>query len=122
VGVSETVKNLRNVAIILVIAAAVDLLPGGGRAAATFTAALWVAFGLGIALIGLRLYREHRVAIYSLGDAHRALFYGGIALGAFLWAGRVRMWQTSLGELLWWVLAGAVVYAAIEVVRRARSY
>jgi hypothetical protein len=120
--VSEGVKNLRNVAIILLIAAAVDLLPGGGTAARTFTAALWVLFGIGIAFIALRLYREHRVAIYSLGDAHRALLYGGIALGMFLWAGRVRMWQTSLGELAWWVLLGGVIYAAVEVVRRARAY
>ena len=32
------------------------------------------------------------------------------------------MWQTGLGELIWFVLIGAVVYALIAVVRRWRAY
>jgi hypothetical protein len=115
-------KNARNVAILLIVAAAVDFLPGGGRAASTITAALWVLFGLGIGLLGLRLYREHRVAIHSLGDTHRAFLYFGVALVVFLYAGKTRMWATSLGELVWWVLGAAAVYAFVEVYRRFRSY
>src|SRR5215469_9192301 len=82
-GAGEEMKALRNIAIILTIAAAVYLLPGGGRAANTFESALWAAFGVGIAYLGLRLYREHRVTLYSLGDRYRALFYGAIGLGVF---------------------------------------
>lgn len=118
----ERFKTARNIAILLVLAAAVDLLPGGGRAAATVTAALWVLFGVGIGFLGLRMYREHRVAIHSLGDHHRALLYGGLALVVFLYAGRGRMWMTSLGELVWWVLALGALYAFVEVFRRSRSY
>ncbi|HYM54859.1 MAG TPA: hypothetical protein VES97_05815 [Solirubrobacteraceae bacterium] len=118
----ERMKTLRNVAIVVAIAAAVYLLPGGGRGASTFEGALWAAFAVGIGYLGLRLYREHRVAVYSLGDRHRGLLYGGVALGVFLWLSRTRMWETGLGELGWWVLLGGVVYALLEVVRRARSY
>jgi hypothetical protein len=118
----ERFKNVRNVAILLLIAAAVDFLPGGGRAAATVTAALWVLFGLGIAFLGLRLYREHRVAIHSLGDTHRALLYGGIVLAVFLYAGQKRMWLTSIGKLGWFVLAGFAVYSFIEVYRHSRTF
>jgi hypothetical protein len=118
----ERLKHARNIAIILLVAAAVDLIPGGGRAADTFTAALWVLFGIGVSFLGLRLYREHRVAIYGLGDHHRALLYAGIALVVFLYAGQKRMWQTSFGELVWFVLAGMALYAFIEVYRRTRSY
>jgi len=32
------------------------------------------------------------------------------------------MWETSLGELVWFVLAGLVVYALMEVFRRSRAY
>ena len=64
----ERARTARNVAIVALIAAAVFVLPGGGRAANTFEAVLVVGFGAGIAYLGLRLYRENRVALYSLGD------------------------------------------------------
>jgi hypothetical protein len=80
----DRTKNARNIAIIVAIAAAVYLLPGGGRVASTFEAALWAAFGVGVAYFGLRMYRERRITLYGLGDRHRALLYGGVALAVFL--------------------------------------
>jgi hypothetical protein len=118
----DRMRNVRNIAIIVAIAAAVYLLPGGGRVASTFEAALWVAFGFGIAYLGLRMYREHRITLYSLGDRHRALLYGAVALGVFAYAARRRMWETGSGELLWFVLVGCVVYALVQVFRQSRSY
>ncbi len=112
----------RNVAILLAIAAAVYFVPGGGRAASTFEAALWVAFGLGLGYLGLRLYREHHIALHSLGDNHRALLYGAVALAVFAYVARVRMWQTGVGELAWFVLAGLVVYSLLVVYRHWRAY
>ena len=75
----EPLKTARNVAIVVAIAAAVYFLPGGGRAASTFEAVLLVAFGVGIAYLGVRMYRENRVAVHGLGDRHRALLYGALA-------------------------------------------
>ena len=118
----DGLKSTRNVAIVVLIAAAVYFLPGGGRAASTFEALLWVAFGAGIGYLGLRLYREHRVALHGLGDRHRGLLYGGVAGVVFAWAARSRMWQTGLGELAWFALAGVVVYALLEVYRHWRAY
>jgi hypothetical protein len=120
--VSEQLKTARNVAIVLAIAAAVYFIPGGGRVASTFEAALWVAFGLGLGYLGLRLYRENRVALYSLGDTHRALLYGAVALLVFEYLARVRMWQTGVGELGWFVLGGIAVYALMNVYRHWRAY
>jgi hypothetical protein len=119
---SEQLKMARNVAILLAIAAAVFFIPGGGRAANTFATALWVAFALGIGYVGLRFYREYRISLHSLGDYHRALFYGALALAIFEWVGRERMWLTSLGELAWFVLAGIIVYSLLVVYRQWRSY
>ena len=118
----DRAKTARNVAIVALIAAAVYFLPGGGRAASTFEALLLVAFGVGIGYLGLRFYREQRVAVYSLGDRSRALFYGALVLGVVALAARARMWQTGLGELVWFALAGIVVYALIAVYRSWRSY
>jgi hypothetical protein len=115
-------KTARNVAILLAIAAAVFFIPGGGRAARTFEAVLVTAFALGIGYLGLRSYREYRISLHSLGDYHRGLLYGAVALAMFEWVGYDRMWQTSLGELAWFVLAGIVVYALLTVYRQWRSY
>ncbi len=119
---SERLKMTRNVAILLAIAAAVHFIPGGGRAASTFEAVLQVAFGLAVGCFGLWMYREQRVSLHSLGDPHRALLYGSIALVVFLWVGRDRMWLTGVGELAWFVLAGIVVYSLLAVYRQYRSY
>ncbi len=115
-------QTARNVAIIVAIAAAVHFLPGGGRAASAFEGALWVAFGVGFGYLGLRLYREQRITIHGLGDRHRGLLYVGIALGVFLWAARVRMWHTGIGELAWFALLAFVGYSLLEVFRHSRTY
>jgi hypothetical protein len=137
VGVSSQLKTTLNVTIILAIAAAVYFIPGGGRAANTFEAALWVAFGLGFGLLGLRWYRENHIALFGLGDRHRGLLYGALALAVFLWAVRSRMWYAlqargvelaqvhrwdGFGEILWFVLAGLVVYSLMAVYRHWRAY
>lgn len=119
---SERLKMPLYVAIILAIAAAVYFIPGGGRAAVTFEAALWTVFGLGVGYLGLRMYREHHVALHSLGDRHRGLLYGAVALIVFEWAGRSRMWETGFGELAWFVLAGIAVYSLVAVYRQWRAY
>lgn len=114
--------TIRNIIIVLAIAAAVQLLPGGTRAADTFRSVLWTVFAVGIGYVGVRLYREHRISIYSLGSKHRAILYGALAAGALLLAGRARMWQTGGGEVVWFVLVGAVLYSLLLVYRFWRSY
>jgi len=118
----DRLKTTRNVAIVLLIAAAVYLLPSGGQAASTFEALLYIGFGVAIGYLGLRFYREYRVSLHGLGDRYRGLLYGAIAGGVLVWMSRVRMWRTGVGELLWFVLVGGIVYALIVVVRRWRAY
>lgn len=131
-------KTLRNVAIVVAIAAAVYFVPGGGRAASTFEAVVLVGFGVAAGYLGLRAYREHRVAVYSLGDRHRALLYGGVAVALFAWVARKHMWYEvktgaagelvqvhrwgGFGELVWFVLVAGVLYAAMEIYRHVRAY
>jgi len=118
----ERFKTARNIAIIALIAAAIFLIPGGGQAATTVGGVLQVAFGLAIAFIALRFYRERRVAIHGLGDRHRALLYGALAVAMMLALAKIRLWETGLGELVWFIVAGGVVYALIAVYRQWRAY
>ena len=115
-------RTARNVAIVALIAAAVFLLPGGGRAAGTFEGVLLVGFGVGFGYLGLRMYREYRVTLHGLGDHHRATLYGSLATVAFVVIGQKRMWETSLGAVLWFALIVLGVYAVANVYRHWRTY
>lgn len=118
----ERLRTLRNIAIVALIAAAVRFLPGGGRVAEAFAAALWVVFGAGFGYFAYRVYRERHLSLYSLGQRNRALLYGGLALGFFTVAAQPRMWETGLGELLWLVMLAAAIYALVVVYRFSRTY
>jgi hypothetical protein len=116
-------RTARNFAIVALIAAAVFLLPGGGRAAVTFESILLIGFGVGFGYLGLRMYREHRVTAHGLGDRHRALLYGSLALAAFLIAGYSRMLHSSaLVGVIWFALLLLVLYGLMVVYRHWRSY
>jgi hypothetical protein len=105
----DRLRIVRNIAIIALIAAAVEFLPGGGRVVSAFSAALWVVFAAGFAYFAYRIYRERHVDLYGLGDRHRALL-------------RIRMWETGFGEFLWFVLMFLVAYTFFTVYRYARTY
>jgi len=117
-------KTARNVAIVLVLAAAVFLLPGGGQAATTFESVLLIGFGVGFGYLGLRLYREYRVSLHGLGDRYRTIFYASLALGAFLIVGYTRMIHHSrtIFSVLWFALLLGVLYGLMTVYRHWRSY
>jgi hypothetical protein len=120
--VSDSQKTARNVAIIVALAAAVYFLPGGGRDTVGFEALLVAAFAIGIGYLGLRTYREYHVSIYGLGERYRPLLYGALGVGTVTIVAKDRMWQTALGEVVWFVLMGIVVYALVATYRHWRSY
>jgi hypothetical protein len=45
-----------------------------------------------------------------------------VALGGIAVIAQKRMWETGLGELVWFVLVGLVVYGVLATYRHARSY
>jgi len=118
----ERYRTARNIAIVVVIGAAVYLIPGGGNVANGFEALLWVGFGVAVAYIGLRLYRENQFRLMALGERHRGLLYAGLGLAAFCYMSRSRMWETGLGVIGWFALALAAIYCLAEVYRHSRSY
>ncbi len=115
-------KNVRNVAIVLVLAALVVLLPGGGRGANVAIQAVSLAFLASLGWVASILYRQHRVELYSLGDGRRALLYGAAGVIAITLTATSRLWSTGAGEIVWFVLVGVSVYAAAAVVWSARRY
>ena len=69
----------RNVAIVLVLAAAVAFIPGGGTTAGLIGAILSTLIIVSLVFFAYRFYREHRVELDGLGDRWRGLLYGAIA-------------------------------------------
>jgi hypothetical protein len=115
-------KTARNVLIVVAVAAAVAFLPGGGETAGLIWALLGIALTVTFVFLGIRFYRENRVAIFSLGDQHRALAYGSIAAIVVALAGRGKLTETGLGSLVLVLLIGGAVGAAYAVFRHYRSY
>jgi hypothetical protein len=113
----------RNTLIILAIAGAVYALPGGSDAA-DFTGSLLSTLLLfGFVFAGWRVYRERRVEIYSLGDTHRAMFYGALGAGVVAAAGYDRLVRYGSGAqiFIWFVLVGGASYCLTMVYRHWRE-
>ncbi len=116
------VKNVRNVVIILAVAAAVDLIPNGGRGASVAGQAVWLIFLATLVWYASLMYREHRVALESLGDRRRGILYAAVGVAALTLTATSRLWNTGAGSVAWLVLLAAAVYAVFAVVWSARRY
>ena len=116
------VRTIVYIAIILALAAAVALLPGGGTAAGAVGTALSIVFLGTLAWFGARLYRENRTALMSLEDRWRAILYGAIGVVVVTLAATSRLWLTSAGVIAWFALLFAAAYALYATWRHSRQY
>ncbi|MGI8593184.1 MAG: hypothetical protein ACR2ML_02270 [Solirubrobacteraceae bacterium] len=115
-------KIARNVAIILAIAGAVAFLPGGWPAATFFATLLSILMLTGLVWFAGRMYMEHRIDLFSLGDRSRALLYGAVAVIVLtLTASRVLL-ATGIGIVVWLALICGAVFALFSVWRARRDY
>jgi hypothetical protein len=115
-------KVVRNVVIIAALAALVAFAPGGGTGSQVILQVFSILFLAALVMLAYRLYREHRVALYALGDRNRALLYGAIGLAVLAVAGTQTLWDTGAGTLLWFVMVGLAAFAAYTVFRASREY
>ena|SRR5436190_2954803 len=113
---------VRNIVIVLALAAAVRFAPGGGDTAALINAILLTLLNVVIVYFGVRFYRERRLDIYALGDRSRGLLYGGVAGIVLALAGTRRWLDTGGGTVVWVVLLGGSVAALVSVFRQYREY
>jgi hypothetical protein len=114
--------TIRNIGIILAIAALVTVIPGGGTGAAVALQALYVVF---LALLGwfaAIMYRQHRTTLYALGERRRTILYVALAVAVVVLTGTTRLWSSPAGSVAWLVLIGAAAYAVIAVLWSARRY
>ena len=115
-------ETARNIAIILLLAALVDVLPGGGPAAQTLIQLISLAFLGAIAWVASRLYRENRTSLYALGDRRRAIVYVAAGVATLTFTASSRLFLTGIGSLVWLLLLGGCAFAVYRVFRSAREY
>ena len=114
--------GVRNVLIVLVLAAAVWAIPGGGTAAGIVAAFISVGFAVGIWLALSFVYRNFRSTIYGLGDQNRGMLYGGLAGLLFAGAAADRFFDTAGGTLIWFAVLAASIFVLVLVFQRYRAY
>jgi threonine/homoserine efflux transporter RhtA len=116
--------TVRNVAIVLAIAALIVLIPGGGSGANFAAQAVALAFLAVIGWFAYTMYRQHRTELDSLGTGRRAILYVAAGVAVLTMTAEPRLWQQggTGGKIAFLLLLGAAGYAAFAVIRSARRY
>jgi hypothetical protein len=115
-------RTVRNVLIVLAIAAIVALVQGGVTAANVAIQAVSLVF-LGTIVWFLSLtYRQYRTTLYGLGDRRRALLYVALGVGTLTLTATSRLWASGVGSVAWLLLLAGSIYAVFAVVWSARKY
>jgi hypothetical protein len=112
----------RNVLIIVLLAAIVDAVPGGGDGANVVLQAVQLTFLGAIGWYASMLYRRHRVALYSLGDPRRLALYVSAGVLLLTLTASARLTATGLGTLVFVVLLVAAAYTIFAIVWSTREY
>jgi hypothetical protein len=110
-----------NIAIVLLVALGFAALPGGQSSLDVILTLLTIGFFTAIALLGYRMFREHRFTIDSLEPVQRAVLYGSIGLAILTFTASPRLLH-GLGILVWLGLLGVASYGVYWVFQRYRSY
>ena len=117
-----SMSTARNVGIVLLLAAAVAFIPGGGTTAGLVGGILSTLIMVSLVFFAYRFYREHRMELDGLGDRWRGLLYGAIAAVVLGLAALPRLSGSSGGTLVVVALLGAAAYAFYAVWRHYREY
>jgi Kef-type K+ transport system membrane component KefB len=113
----------RNLAIVALVALAITVLPGGGPTLDIVLTIITIAFFAAIALLGLRLYREHHFTLDSLEQRERLVLYASIGLAFVTFAATQRLFGAGgLGAIGWIALLGLASYGVFWVYQSSRRY
>lgn len=114
--------NVRNAAIVVVLALVVWLLPGAGTGTNLLSSLFGIILVAGLSFFAYRMYMEQRGSLFLLEDNTRAMLYGAVALFTITLVGTSRLWNTGgFGGLIWFALIGVAGYALVRAYRTWRA-
>lgn len=110
-------------AIVLLVALAITVLPGGGPALSGLLTVLLLAFLVAIALLAYRIYRENRFSLGMLPQRVRLVLYGSMGLALLTFTASERMFSAGgAGVLAWFALLALCSYGVYWAYLQSRSY
>ncbi len=97
--------------VLMLLALALVVLPGGGNALDVVVMMLTVVFLAAIALLGYRVYRQYRVDIETLQPNVRLVLYGSVGLAILTFVGTDRLFDYGgIAILAWFALLALCSY------------
>ena len=109
--------------VVMVIALALTVLPGGGAALDVVLTLLTIAFFAAIAFLVFRLHRQYRFELETLDASLRLALYGSLGLAVLTFTATDRLFDVGgAGVLLWFALLAAASYGIFWVYTRYRRY
>jgi drug/metabolite transporter (DMT)-like permease len=121
---STRARQAVNFAVLLLVALGFAVLPGGNATLDVLLTLLGIIFFAAIALLGYRLYREHRFTLDSLAERERLVLYASVALAFLTFVASKRLLNSSsaAGVLVFLALLGLASYGVFWVFQRSRRY
>jgi hypothetical protein len=108
--------------VLMLVALAILVLPGGGGALDVVLSLLTIAFLAAIAILGYRLYRQYRLDIDSLEPNVRLVLYSSVGLAVLTFVGTNRLVNDGIGILVWFALLALCSYGLYWVWTRYRQW
>jgi hypothetical protein len=109
--------------VIMLIALALTVLPGGGAALDVVLTLLTIAFFAAIAFLVFRLFRQYHFELDTLDSTLRLALYGSLGLAVLTFTATDRLFDVGgAGVLLWFALLAAASYGLFWVWTRYRRY
>jgi drug/metabolite transporter (DMT)-like permease len=117
-------RQTLNFLIVALVALAFTVAPGGDATLGVLLTLLGIAFFAAIALLGYRLYREHRFTLEALGERERLVLYASVGLAFLTFVATRRLFALNggLGVLIFLVLLGLASYGVYWVFVQSRRY
>ncbi len=109
--------------VLMLVALALEMLPGGGSALDVALTLLTIAFFAAIAFLVYRLYRQYRFELETIDSTLRLVMYGSLGVAVLTFTATNRLFDAGgPWVLLWFVLLGGASYGLYWTWNRYRSY
>ncbi len=114
-------RVLRNIAIVMLLALALAVLPSGGNIAEGVITALGLILLGAMAALAVRAWRESGLARDAMTDRQRGLIYGSLGAIALMIAGADELFDSGPGTIVWIAVMVGSVWLIYNTWRDAQS-
>jgi hypothetical protein len=114
-------KTFLNVAIIILLALALTIMPAGGNVAEGILVFLGLVFGAAIAGLLIRFWNDTGLQRDTMTDRQRWLIYGSLGAIALMIVGTDELLSTGVGTVAWVVILGLSAWLIYNTWREAQS-